>query len=93
MAFDRTKLGGNLNASSVHFSMFIYSSDTDDLATIAADDYFILANGNTLPAGMERGCEQIIFQDDFMLVSATDGFGIAKVKPNARDIEYLKTEV
>ena len=42
---------------------------------------------------MERGCEQIIFQDDFMLVSATDGFGIAKVKPNARDIEYLKTEV
>ena len=89
MAFDRTKFGGNLNASSLNFSIFIYRSDVDDLATISSTGYFRPLSGADKP---ENG-QKIIYKDDFILVEGTDGFAIGKVNSGAMDITLWKTEV
>jgi len=96
MAFVRTKLGGNIVASSKQSSLFIYKSADDALAVIGAVDYFKEANGSAptpQPPGFQGNADNILYANDIILIEGSDGFGVGQVLADGASVNLVLSEV
>ena len=81
MAFDRTKLGGNIGSGSSAPQFYTYITGTDNKAAVIAADYFA---GASVDAGM-IGVFEV---GDFILATASDASVLLVVtKSDADEID------
>ena len=82
MAYDRSKLAGNVGVGATVPTLFLYNTE-DDRATVGGAGYF-------------NGSEDIFEVNDIILTTDSDGFEIYRISSNAGGVvavELAKAEV